>query len=384
MLDFLLYLIENRTISHPIMQWPFFKAIVLILAPITSVFLVIKFCSERKKIKYKGIINELCFFCAIYFLANLVAGGDMRRCVGLIYPAISLQIIYIYVVHCNRIRVFAFQVSMLFLLMNCINFILMFLNPGDWKHFFLGGENGVGYPLLLGLMYNVLYFNLTGIKTLLLPFVVLQVATIFMIFSGSNVVGLVLVLLLLSPLAYKLHEWLSLNQLTLIYFIVLFVIIVFGIEMMLDSSSFSDILEKTLGKDATMSGRTDIWILVLSEIYDSPIWGHGVLLDGSVFELPAKWEPSGFKMDSAHNQILQTTYESGLITIFAIYLMVRRLSIILEKTNKMRCKIIFKSFCLGVLVMYLAEAPNLFPLFEVVLLGSVIGQLEESVSLARA
>ena len=146
---------------------------------------------------------------------------------------------------------------------------------------------------------------------------------------------------------------------------------------MIYSDSFSSFLERTLGKDTTFSGRTEIWSLVLMYIYLSPIFGYGVLLDGSVFMLPSRWEPSGFKMDSSHNQILQTAYESGLITILFLYFMLRKLSILLHKSSDDSIKTIVKSVCIGILVMYLAEAPSLNPLLEIIIVSSIFAELEK-------
>ena len=360
------------------MEWDWFRTFALIVSPTFSIILLIYYIIQRSNYRYKGMLVDLCMFCVVLFISNIIAGGDIKRCIGVIYPLIALQVLYILIFNSKNYKQTLLYISVFFFVMCLVNFVgVMTMSIEDGQKYFLGGENHVGYPLIVGLFYNLLYYRVTGHKKMLAFFFFLQVLTIFRIFSGSNVVGLLITIVLLSPFVTFFHRKITLNKMVITYFFIIFVVLVIGLDFMIYSDSFSSFLERTLGKDTTFSGRTEIWSLVLMYIYLSPIFGYGVLLDGSVFMLPSRWEPSGFKMDSSHNQILQTAYESGLITILFLYFMLRKLSILLHKSSDDSIKTIVKSVCIGILVMYLAEAPSLNPLLEIIIVSSIFAELEK-------
>jgi exopolysaccharide production protein ExoQ len=74
-----------------------------------------------------------------------------------------------------------------------------------------------------------------------------------------------------------------------------------------------------LGRDATLSGRTLIWDVVLAMIADSPLLGHGYSAGTSAFAGPHLKEYFGPAVWDAHNGYLTILLETGIVG-FLLYL----------------------------------------------------------------
>lgn len=79
-----------------------------------------------------------------------------------------------------------------------------------------------------------------------------------------------------------------------------------------------DVLLGSLGKDATLTGRGDLWPLVLDEIWKRPWLGYGFGafwngLNGASSQL---WYASGWTPPNAHNGFLDLWLQLGLVGLF--------------------------------------------------------------------
>ena len=86
----------------------------------------------------------------------------------------------------------------------------------------------------------------------------MHVSTILIIFSGSNVVGLVCMLLFLIPnVIQRKIASLSLNTLLLVFVSLFVFVILFGnLMIILESPLVSYVIEDLLGKNLTLTNRT--------------------------------------------------------------------------------------------------------------------------------
>jgi O-antigen ligase len=84
---------------------------------------------------------------------------------------------------------------------------------------------------------------------------------------------------------------------------------------------FPDYVLGLLGKDATLTGRTDIWAAVLRQIAHRPLTGYGY---GAVWDNTSAWGPlpwiskeQGFVIHEAHNTMLGLWLDIGLVGLGA-------------------------------------------------------------------
>jgi exopolysaccharide production protein ExoQ len=86
---------------------------------------------------------------------------------------------------------------------------------------------------------------------------------------------------------------------------------------------FQDSTLELLGKDPTLTGRTDLWAMVIPDIYQRPLLGWGYMAFWSS-DSPAAKEISdalGWHVPQAHNGILEILLNIGLIgTAFFLFL----------------------------------------------------------------
>ena len=97
-----------------------------------------------------------------------------------------------------------------------------------------------------------------------------------------------------------------------------------------------DVLFTFLGKDDTLSGRTDLWPYVIDAIWDRPLlgWGFTAFWSGSN---PRSAEISnllGWYADEAHNGLLQILLDVGVVgTAFFLFMWLRNLVMAVKCMN---------------------------------------------------
>jgi O-antigen ligase len=137
-----------------------------------------------------------------------------------------------------------------------------------------------------------------------------------------------------------------------------------GLIIMLPAILISDFnqdsLAEMLGKDPTLTGRTDIWALVIPDILQRPLLGWGYYGFWSV-QNPAAWEIAEalhWRSPNAHNGILEILLSVGLIgAIFFIYLLGRTLWLSLKcmRTPESAMGITCLLSCAGVVLVGVSE-----------------------------
>jgi O-antigen ligase len=127
----------------------------------------------------------------------------------------------------------------------------------------------------------------------------------------------------------------------------------------------SDSLLEMLGKDPTLTGRTDIWGYVIPDIFQRPLLGWGYAAFWST-ENPAALEISDvvlWSVPEAHNGILEILLSVGLSgAVFFIYLWGRsvRLSLKCMRTSESAMAITCFSICAGVVLVGVSETVLLY------------------------
>lgn len=217
--------------------------------------------------------------------------------------------------------------------------------------YFLGGENHVGFSLMIGLCFMLCdkYLNSTSI-IFLLSYITIQVTAILIIFSGGNVTGTLVAIALLLPIFKQIGN-ISYSLIIGLFVGAFFTFIVFEqLAVILNNQTIQYIIITLLGKSLTLSGRTDIWDIVLFRFWGSPIIGHGIRESVNLFSI---WG----RDFSAHNQLLQSLYEGGFLIYISLIPIVRCAGKSLKKSRSLN--IIFIATTIGVLLMSMSEAAGI-------------------------
>jgi exopolysaccharide production protein ExoQ len=77
----------------------------------------------------------------------------------------------------------------------------------------------------------------------------------------------------------------------------------------------ADLLLSFVGKDASLTGRTDLWFAILDLIKQRPLlgWGYMATWVPNDPQTAAIWEELGWPVPSSHNAFLDVTFELGLV-----------------------------------------------------------------------
>ena len=309
--------------------------------------------------------------------STLIGNGDIRRAIMMMYPVFAMAALLLW--QCSTLKkviYFVRVISNLYLILAALNLFFMLYSPGLFKNtssgqlYFLGGENHLGYPLLSGLCFAFLDYYFSRERFRLFVYTGIHIVTIFIVFSGSNVVGLVVMLLLVIPsFVQKIFSSVSLSRILLLFGILFSVIILFGgLVSFLNISIVSYLVEDVLGKNLTLTNRTVIWEIVISKFFESPILGYGVRETMNLFYISERYT-QGYL--SAHNQVLQSLYEGGVLFFLALIPLLRRFENTLRQTTPFICNVYKAAFC-SVLVMYMAEAPGMDKILMLMVKGIVI------------
>lgn len=150
------------------------------------------------------------------------------------------------------------------------------------------------YLLWGGFSLSILLILLTGSKTALLVF---------------------LTIIVLLPL-YRALRWRD----TIVIPIIITVILVTGSIAVFIMGNWENIL-LNLGRDPSLSGRTELWELALEKIAERPWLGYGYQgfwqEGGEAFVI---WKAEGYKPPHAHNGFINITLDLGLVGLFLFLL----------------------------------------------------------------
>ena len=346
-----------------------FFAIIVVLGLLTIAF-------REGRINFYPIANVLIVFLSL-LISTVVNGGDVKRCVMIIYPIVAL-LAYV-LLECRtvvRLKLFVSYIANLYLILALLNLFFLLFFPSLFSSssddrggvmYFLGGENLIGYPLLMGLFFVALDSCLVNRKRKLWVYLLIYAANIIIVFSGSNVIGFLCALFLLVPNPVRrIVLSLSLNKLSLIFAALFTVVIILDNLMnVLESPLLSYIIEDVLGKDVTLTNRTIIWSIVLLGFFESPILGHGIADTVNLFYISERWSEGYF---SAHNQILQSLYEGGILLFLSFIPIIWWLSNALERCNLQISNIFKVTFC-ALFVMFMGEAAGLDKLLSLIVVS---------------
>ncbi len=195
--------------------------------------------------------------------------------------------------------------------------VMQTLFPGAWRGLW-AEKNAFGANMGLGFVIFVAAAALNAPRRgLWIAFAVLALGLVLMSTSKTSLVSLLLGLggfalaafARRGPAAGVAAAWVS----------------VFGLLLVAGAFLFSaDTVLAVLGKDATLTGRTQIWTAAMRQVAERPLTGFGY---GTVWGESGPWGPlakivseAGFKPNHAHNSWVEQWLGTGIVGLVAFSL----------------------------------------------------------------
>lgn len=249
-----------------------------------------------------------------------------------------------------------------FLVINCVLCALLSLMDVQIasNRYLLGDENKLVFPYMISVAVLARTVNMKwrylGVYILLLSMSILHV------FSAGNTLGWICFLtvgFLLGTKQINLRGKFLLGM----YFVLFFLIVVLRIQNM-----FEWLIVNILNKNLTLTNRTVIWDNVLEQISDHFWLGYGVQETGNIIYtyIYRIGRPIIDRYYSAHNQILQTLWETGFLSMIPIVLLLYCGFISCDKFKDCKLSFMLKSLLLGMLIAMISEAPSWTAVFVLI------------------
>lgn len=307
-----------------------FVAIIILLKnrslSITSIcFILFQFCFLWATIlntNYGEISSALYIFCnnfSIVILSEYFIKKDSKSFIK------NLLIIYIPLILLNFISMYMYYP------LGMYTDIL-----GDHNYYFLEHDNG-SFFYTLAVIYLSFCYNISNRKNLFLPYFLLIVSflTYYYIFSATAFICLGIIILLLILYRSKLLNKLISSNLFYIIFIISLLVLLSFCQPNSKINVFANIL-KNLGKDATLSGRTSIWLSAINFIKYNLFFGYGQeYLNIRLLK---------FGVSHVHNILLQIVYNGGLISLVLYILYFKKINKNINKCKNFKLVYVSKIF----------------------------------------
>ncbi|MGK7913290.1 MAG: O-antigen ligase family protein [Synechococcus sp.] len=188
-----------------------------------------------------------------------------------------------------------------------------------------------------------------------------------------------LIISIIATLRWKFVLSLPMWMSTILLSFGMVVVLFYGFEVILES----------LGRDATLSGRMDLWLASITQISNKPFLGHGFQAfwrpdSGPMLRV---WSTIGFSVGSAHNGFIELAIDLGLLGlfIFAISFFVCTVrSVLLILSSRDPSGLYPLSFLVFMITANLSESSLVQPGFIWVLYVSIYLTVSKQVSLLTA
>lgn len=227
-----------------------------------------------------------------------------------------------------------------------INCIMYVIRPDGWIYtvsgkvaqnwYFLGLDNQFARIMLPGLILLLINPKRTFKEWLFLGLVIFSDAYVLL----QRMTGMLVFCFALTILLWMILHFIEVSsQIYAISYCVIFGIVVIFQNMNL--GFLNKIIVEVLGKDLTFSGRTNIWREAFSLISKNFLMGYGSTSSRNlVFGI------------SAHNIILQTILESGIIGVCILILIIHKCLFVNRQNNYSIANLVMGSFIIMLSLMF--------------------------------
>lgn len=327
------------------------------LSKIVVLAIMIKYFFIRHSIS-PFVICVLIYYSLLLF-TTILCDGSIQRVFMTMYPVVGMCLfIEIKTDHASvdLFKAFAYLLTIL----AAINFVLMLTvsveNDYSVTTYLLGGRNQLALSLIIALVSLYVITEKYG-KTMLFHICVIIFAiTILLSRSANNIVAVGLIIAYLYvPTVKNFVQKVGLGNSIIGYIALWSSLVLFKLQEL-----FSFLIVDILNRDITFTNRTYIWDIVLNDFSQKPFLGHGVRDTVNLFYLYLVRvnKPTVDKYFSAHNQILQTLYEGGIIAMVPLCALILICIKKIHYVNNAKITGFLTISIIALLVIMLAEAPG--------------------------
>ena len=369
---FLLYIFETRAFPLGFLREnSAFDTLYLMVSPALALVLLIVaasvFVNKGKNLKNLNLLLPLILYTIIIIITEILSSQGLREYVGHLYPSLGLCSLFIIISQKPIVlRKFIKIAAYAYFCVGVVH-LLDTLAASEGVEFWLGGKNYVFFLMTIALLYNGLNYYINGKRIIFIAFLAIYYATQLLVFSGTAVIAAaVFTGFLFIPGLGKLTKKIDLFKMSAIFLLLLVIFFVTGMTV-LESSFVADNLESILGKSATLTDRTPIWLFALDNILRAPFTGYGHNINPMLY----------FGASSAHNQYLQTVFDNGVFALLAIFYLIYCLSKKLKESKNNDTVRFIISIIIGMMVGLIAESPQFEFLIEIMIVGFAVCMLPQ-------
>jgi O-antigen ligase len=181
-------------------------------------------------------------------------------------------------------------------------------HTGSWRGIYTH-KNGLGRIMVLSAMVQLLVAS-SSRQYSWLAWVGFSLSVGLIVFSTSKTsLVIFLTIMLLIPL-YRALRW---NTSVVLPFFITLILVSGGVITVLVSNA--EAILGTLGKDLTLTGRTDLWLVALEKIWERPWLGYGYygFWQGMNGESADIWIALKWEVPHAHNGFLDVAIDLGFL-----------------------------------------------------------------------
>lgn len=276
--------------------------------------------------KYCTLINVgkfsyyIILYCSIFILSTIVNEQDLMYTIKKIIECIVVSMLIevgIYYKGIKMIKIL-FEYLLLLTFVNVILFIpfpkgLLTANQDseNYKMYFLCIKNGMINWMILGAVSGII----CRIKYKSREFnrkynIFLILATISIFYTKSSTGIIIWTLFLIFFLMFRVYKY----KLNLKNIILILIILYIGIVFFRIQEYFNDLFILVFNKDASLTGRTNLWDYAIMYIKESPIIGYGIR-ENSIINFYGRSYTS-------HNFALELLLSGGIIQLIVFFIII--------------------------------------------------------------
>ena len=278
----------------------------------TVVFLALYYIVEQKKLLSISFFWGVELFFSFLLVSTVLNGGAVFSLVkSFITPIGMFLLLGILKSDADLRSLFIRYISNVFLLLELINLICIFLKGGFLKDnwYFLGLENQIGFSLSIFVVFFLIDFHYNKNCVKFIISLAIYILTNVIIWSASSVIAMTIILsFLLLPFVRRIVSHAKYTSLLIFIGCLLLFLVAYSFSIKSENGLIAKLTETILKKDATFSGRTDIWIEVINKASKKPLFGYGITEDSNTFQI-------GKTVLSAHNTFFEILYKGGIISV---------------------------------------------------------------------
>ncbi|MGF9775898.1 O-antigen ligase family protein [Priestia aryabhattai] len=349
------------------------ETIFLILRSIPSLlgflFLIITLRISRTSILF--------FLGLIGYIATIGISGLLNDnlSIGLMINCFILLGLCLYITYCmDHFDHLIEGLCILFIIVVLITLVLMVLSPSTAYIYddtgkqilvgIFGGKNTSQLFYIPAAGFFLILANYKNKKTKLIPLLCVSLVLILVVLSKS---GTAIIAASTMIFFVSIYKWLKIPPFLLFFFYIIgfFGIVVFGWQ----HSKLSFTILQMLGKDATLTNRTDIWGIVLHYIKEAWLLGYGVK---NTIVLDHYYVPYQI-ISSSHDGVLEILLSTGAVGLFFFFVMLVSSLLRLQYTKKSVSSTILAYSIFSYLIISISESVFYIdrPFFWILLLMAV-------------